>query len=180
MKRILAFLVLISCVAVGPAIARDILVVPIPSGGAHYGSTDTPAAVLSDLLSDIASDIALKAARDHGPEAVRAFQKHGPILLKTMRNWTESALNSGGRYAIQTCSKSYKFVPKLLTGGKDVGLNALAASKGFALEGFHRFLKGSESSGTRTLAKVQTHKKSGHQKSSKKTLGQARLPHGEI
>jgi hypothetical protein len=169
MKRMLAFLILISCVAVGPAIARDIPAVPIPSGEAHSGSTDTPAAVLSNLLSDIASDMALKAARDHGPEAVRAFRKHGPVLLKTMRTWTESALDSGGRYAIQTFSKGYKFVPQLLTGGKDVGLNALAAGKGVAQEGFHRFIKGPESGGARTPAKLETHTKSRQQKTAKKT-----------
>lgn len=169
MKRMLAFLVLISCVAVGPAGAKDILVIPVPSGGVQYGSTDTTAAVFSNLLSDIAADMALKAARDHGPEAVRAFQKHGPSLLKTMRNWTESALNSGGRYAIQTWSSSKKLVPQVLTGGKDIGLNALHASLGIAQQGIHGFLKDSETGRARTIGQNKTSSKPRVRRSPKKT-----------
>jgi len=156
MKRVLAFLVLISCVVVGPVAARDILVVPVPSGGAQYGSTATTAAVLSNLLADVAADMALKAAREQGPVAVDAFRKHGPALLKTMRNWTEAALNTGGRYAIHSWSSSKKFVPQLVIGSKDLGVNALAAGKGIALNGFHRFLKDSEAGGVRTIARRQT------------------------
>ena len=168
MKRMLAFLVLILCLAVAHAVAKDILVVPIPSVGAQSGSTATTAAVLSSLLSDIAANMALKAARDHGPEAVRAFQKHGPGLLKTMSKWTESALNSGGRYATQTWSSSKKIVPQLLTGGKDIGLNALAASKGIAQEGFYRILKDSEAGAARTTVKRQASSKPVPQRSPKK------------
>ncbi len=171
MKRMLAFLVLISCFAVGHSFAKDILVVPIPSGGAQYGSTATTATVFSNLLADIASDMAMKAARDHGPEAVRAFQKHGPALLKTMRHWTEAALNSGGRNATQFWSSSKKFVPQLLTGGKDIGLNALAASKGIAQEGFYRLLKDSEAGGPRTIVKREASSKPRPQRSPKKTTG---------
>ena len=168
MKRMLAFLCLISCVAVGPAVAKDIVVVPIPSGGVQYGSNGTTAAVFSGLLSDIVADMALKAARDHGPEAVRAVQKHGPALLKTMRHWTEAALNSGGRYAIQTWSGSKKFVPQILTGGKDIGLSALQASMGIAHESFSRFLKVSKPGTPRTIGKQRVSSKSRAQRSAKK------------
>jgi hypothetical protein len=171
MKRMLAFLVLISCVGIGPAVAKDILVIPVPSGGFQYGSTDTSAAVLSKLLSDIASDVALKAARDHGPEAIHTFQKRGPFLLKTMRIWTESALNSGGRYAIQTWSSSKKFVPQVFTGGKDVGLNALHASIGFAQRGIDGLLKGSATDPTRTMGQKKTSSKPRDKRSPKKTTG---------
>ena len=155
MKRVLAFLALILCVVIGPAAARDILVVPVPSGGAQYGSTATTAAVLSNLLADIASDMALKVARDHGPVAVDAFRKHGPALLKTMRNWTEVALNTGGRYAIRGCSSGTKFVPELVLESKNLGFNALAAGKKVAQEGLYRFLKEPEAGGVRTVARRQ-------------------------
>ncbi len=56
MKRMLAFLVLISCLTVGYAAGKDILVVPIPSGEAQYGSTATTAAVFSNLLAGITSN----------------------------------------------------------------------------------------------------------------------------
>ncbi len=169
MKRVLAFLVLMSSVGFGSAVAKDILVIPVPSGGVQYDSTDTSAAVLSKLLSDIASDMALKTARDHGPEAIRAFQKHGPFLLKTMRIWTESALNSGGRYAIQTWSSSKKFVPQVLAGGKDVGLNALHASIGIAQRGMDGILKGSAADSARTIGQKKTSSKPRVRRSPKKT-----------
>jgi hypothetical protein len=174
MKRMLAFLGLVSCVAVGPAVAKDILVAPIPSGGVQYGSKGTTAAVFSSLLSDIVADMALKAARDHGPEAVRAVRKHGPALLKTMRHWTEAALNSGGRYAIQTWSSSKKLVPQVLTGGKDIGLNVLQASMGIALEGFSRFLKDSKPGIPRTIGTWRASSKSKPQRSPEKKI---RSPH---
>jgi hypothetical protein len=171
MKRMLAFLIVLSCVAVGPAAARDILVVPVPSAGAQYGSTATTAAVFSNLLADIAADMALKAARDHGPAAVHAFGKHGPALLKIMRNWTEAALNTGGRYAIQTWSGSKKFVPQLVQGTKVLGGNALAAGKGIAGQGFFTFRKDSEAAGGRTVAMRQTSSKDVARRSPKKTSG---------
>jgi|GEM_PF-6601782 len=171
MKRMLAFLVLISCLTVGHAVGKDILVVPIPSGEAQYGSTATTAAVFSNLLAGIASNMAMKAARDHGPEAVQAFRRHGPVLLKTMRNWTETALNSGGRYAIQTWSSSKKFVPQFLTGGRNIGLNALQASIGIAQKGFGGFLKDSETVPTRTIGQGKTSSKPGPKRSPKKTAG---------
>ena len=156
MKRVLAFLAIILCVVIGPAAARDILVVPVPSGGAQYGSTaTTTAAVLSNLLAEIAADMALKAARDHGPVAVDAFRKHGPALLKTMRNWTEVALNTGGRYAIRGWSSGTKFVPELVVGSKNLGFNALAAGKKVAQEGLYRFLKEPEAGGVRAVARRQ-------------------------
>jgi hypothetical protein len=171
MKRMLAFLVLIPCLAVGHAFAKDILIVPIPSNGVQYGSTGTAAAVFSNVLSDIAADLALKAARDHGPEAVRAFQKHGPALLKTMRHWTEAALNSGGRYATQSWSSSKKFVPQVLTGGKDIGLNALQASIGIAQKSLSRFVKDSEADGARTIGQRTAPSKLGTKRSPKKSTG---------
>jgi hypothetical protein len=171
MKRMLAFLVLISCVAIGNALAKDIFIVPIPSGGAQHGSTDATAAVFSSVLTDIAADMALKAARDHGPEAVRGFQKHGPALLKTMRKWTETALNSGGRYAVQTLSCGKKFVPQVLTGGKDIGLSSLQASMGIAHKGFSGLLKVSETGPARTTGQSKTSSKSGHLRTPKKTTG---------
>ena len=177
MKRMLAFLCLISCVAVGPAVAKDIVVVPIPSGGVQYGSNGTTAAVFSGLLSDIVADMALKAARNHGPEAVRAFQKHGPALLKTLRHLTEATLNSGGRYAIKTWSSSKKFVPQILTGGQDVGLNVLQASMGFAHEGFSRFLKDSKTGTPRTKGKWSASSKSRPQRYLKKKTGSPRSAH---
>ena len=169
MKRMLAFLILILCVAVGNAVARDILVIPIPAGGTQYGSTGTTAAIFSHVLSDIASDMALKAARNHGPEAVRALQKHGPALLEKMRSWTEAALNSGGRYAIQTWSSGRKFVPQILTGDKDVGLNALQASIGIAQKGLSGFLKDSETGPARTIGQKKSHSKPGTKRWPKKT-----------
>ena len=177
MKRMLAFLVLMSCVAVGHAAAKDILVVPIPSGGVQYGSRGTTAAVFSDLLSDIVADMALKAARDHGPEAVRAFQKHGPALLKTMRHLTEATLNSGGRYAIQSWSSSKKLVPQILIGGKDVGLNVLQASMGFAHDGFSRFLGDSKNGTRQTKGKWSTSSKSKPQRYLKKKTGSPHSAH---
>lgn len=159
MKGMLALLGIIVCVAVGPVAAREIIVVPVPSNGTQYGSTPTPAAVLSNFLADIASDMALKAARDHGPAAVHAFRKHGPALLKTMRNWTEAGLNTAGHYAMQTWSGSKKLVPQLAIGGKDLGINALAAGKGIAEKGFYAFLKGAETRGAQTKAKPRTSSK---------------------
>jgi len=171
MQRFLAFLLLISCVSVGNAVAKDILIVPLPSGASNHHSNETTAAVVSNLLSDIASDMALKAARDHGPEAVRAFQKHGPVVLKSMRKWTEAALNSGGRYAVQTISRSTKIVPQFLTGSKNIGLSALASSKSFVQESFFKLLKNSESAGAPTVVKRRTHTKVGNRKIIKKTTG---------
>lgn len=171
MKRMLAFLVLILCLAGSQAVAKDILVIPVPSGGAEYGSTPKAAAVLSNVLSDIAADMVLKAARDHGPEAVRAFQKHGPALLKTMRKWTETALNSGGRYALQTLSGSKKFIPPVLTGGKDIGLNAFQVSMGIAQKGFSSLMKVSETAPARTPARSKTSSKSGHPRTPQKITG---------
>lgn len=171
MKRFAAFLLVILCLAVGPAVARDILVVPIPSGGTQYGSTATTAAVFSSLLTDIAADMALKAARDHAPVAVSAFRKHGPALLKTMRIWSEAALSTGGRYAMQTWSGSKKFAPQLVTGSKDLGLNAVAVSTEIVQEGFRRFLGNSGAGSAQPRAERQTSSRNSAHRSPKKTSG---------